>query len=119
MLIFLGPEITPRRRASVLTLRTIPGRPFTFRQIEALFGVPRSTASDICRHALTNVIEKREEERKRANEPDESEDNGNKEIELKDLIASDCLDPKPRPGGPQKLSEAEKAHLAATVPTGI
>jgi len=80
-------------------------------------GVPRSTANDICRHALANVMEKREEEREKQMEQDfveeteEEEENENEEISLLDLIAADCLDPKPRPGRPQELSAAEKNTL--------
>jgi hypothetical protein len=37
------------------------------------------------------------------------------ELSLQELIAADVLDPKRRLGRPQALSEAEKAHLVATV----
>ena len=34
------------------------------------------------------------------------------------LIASDCLDPRPRPGSIPKLTTEDKAHLAAIVRRG-
>jgi len=115
---FFRSRITPPAPSISPYSTTYNSRPSFHRQIEALLGVSRSTASDICRHALSDVAEKRGKERKSANEPDESEDNGNEEVELKVLIASDCLDPKPRPGGPKTLRSGESTTCCYS-PTGI
>jgi transposase len=56
MLLCTGPEVTPRRRASIVTLAFI-GLPF--RKIEQITGVRKSTANVIFRHAVTNATDKR------------------------------------------------------------
>ena len=54
-----GPEITPRRRALLVALRhglpEIGVAPVSFRKIQSILGVPKSTCSDIYKHALKNA----------------------------------------------------------------
>jgi len=50
----IGKEITPRRRAAIVTLRCLD-IPMTFKKIKDITGVSTSTASDIWRHALANA----------------------------------------------------------------
>ncbi|RPB00568.1 hypothetical protein L873DRAFT_1897545 [Choiromyces venosus 120613-1] len=49
-----GKEITPRRRAAIVTLRCLK-IPMTFKKIKDITGVSTSTVSDIWRHALANA----------------------------------------------------------------
>lgn len=58
---FIGPEVTPRRRAAIVALHhPQPGvKPLSFRKIAASLGVPRSTCENIYHHALKNAVEKR------------------------------------------------------------
>ncbi|KAA8892672.1 hypothetical protein FN846DRAFT_915040 [Sphaerosporella brunnea] len=51
-----GPDVTPRRHASVITLANIG---FPFRKIEQMTSVKKSTAYSIFQHAVKNATQKR------------------------------------------------------------
>ena len=56
-----GPEVTPRRRAAIVSLHhpQIGINPLSLRNLTAVLGVPKSTCSDIYRHAIKNAAAKR------------------------------------------------------------
>jgi transposase len=141
--VYLGPEITPRRRASIVTLAFLR---VPFRQIEQMTGVSKSTAHNIVRNAVTNAADKRLAAISSAGDLEGEErasgagasgagasgadgllasmqrlDIGGSaepqyaELSLQELIAAEVLDPKKRIGRPETLTEAEKDHLVATV----
>ncbi|KAA8894744.1 hypothetical protein FN846DRAFT_972909, partial [Sphaerosporella brunnea] len=58
----LGSEVTPRRRAAIVALRMLD-KPLSYRKIEQLTGVSKSTANDIFQHAVKNAIAKRNQAR--------------------------------------------------------
>ena len=143
-----GPEITPRRRALLVTLLhglpQIGVAPVPLRTIQSMLGVPKSTCSNIYKHALKNATLNRYSKRDCAAEDadvflagiqaqldkiyteprlgecptgsleEEEQAEHKEEIPLLDLISMDCLNPDARSGRSQALSEAEKDHLIAT-----
>ena len=62
-----APEITPRRRALLVTLQhgipQIGVAPVSLRTIQSMLGVPKSTYSNIYKHALKNATLNRHSER--------------------------------------------------------
>jgi hypothetical protein len=54
--LFAGPEVTPRRRSTIVTLAHLG---VSFRKIEQMANVKKSTANNIFRHAETNAMDKR------------------------------------------------------------
>jgi len=100
----IGKEVTPRRRAVIITLRSLPN-PISYAKIKVLTGIPSSTANDIWRHAVENAQKARHEAGQTVEEP----------IGLLELVEAKCLDPNPRSGRPEVLSEEDKDRLVETV----
>ena len=59
MLIYIGKEVTPRRRAAIITMKSFG---CSSRNIAAQTNVPKSTVNNIYRHALQNAANKRLED---------------------------------------------------------
>ncbi|RPA94324.1 hypothetical protein L873DRAFT_1937458 [Choiromyces venosus 120613-1] len=128
-----GKEITPRRRAAIVTLRCLDV-PMTFKKIHEITGVSSSTASDIWRHALENA----RNARLTATAPRVTstasptcassttslpapaslpsptslpESESDKEFTLMELISASILDSAPRSGRPTCMTEEDKNEL--------
>jgi seryl-tRNA synthetase len=54
--LFAGPEVTPRRGSTIVTLAHLG---VSFRKIEQMTNVKKSTANNIFRHAETNTMDNR------------------------------------------------------------
>jgi len=104
ILINLGKKITLRRRAAIITLRSLPN-PLTFQKIKDLTGIPISTANDIWLHAVDNARNARLAEGESLEKP----------LTLLELVDAKCLDPDTRSGRPEALTEDEKDRLITTV----
>ncbi|PUU80427.1 hypothetical protein B9Z19DRAFT_1123611 [Tuber borchii] len=99
-----GKEVTPRRRAWIITLRSLPN-PISKDKIKALIGISSSTVNDIWRHAVENARKIRHEAGLDIEEP----------ISLVELVEEKCLDPNLRSGRPEGLTAEDKDCLVETV----
>ncbi|RPA96301.1 hypothetical protein L873DRAFT_1235776 [Choiromyces venosus 120613-1] len=99
-----GKEITPRQRAAIVTLWSLP-KPLTFQKIKELTGIPISTANDIWLHAIDNAWRNRLADGGDLEEP----------LSLLELVDSKCLDPDTRSGRLEALTEDEKDCLITTI----
>ena len=100
----IGKEVTPRRRAVIIALRSLPN-PVSYVKIKELTSIPTSTANDIWRHAVENARKARHDAGQHVQEP----------IGLLELVEAKCLYPNPRPGRPEVLTEEDKDRLVETV----
>lgn len=123
----------------LLTMKACDVEGGSFRTIQAMTGVPKSTVSNIVKHALTNARAAKEvqganDAETASVDPDELLLRVDVELELAqrglrvpkldnvsllDLIAAENLDAAKRSGRPLALSEADKDKLAAFVRTGF
>lgn len=122
---FIGKEITPRRRAIIIAYRCLKD-PMTFRQIEHVTGISKSTVSDIWRHALSNARKLRLETTcstqdiaPRSTLSFTNELDPDRQFSLLELIDFKVLNPTIRSGRPKVFSEREKDKLVAFVKQGF
>ena len=100
----LGKEITSRRRAAIITLRSLPN-PVTFQKIKDLIGFPISTTNALWLRAVDNARNAQLAEGESLEQL----------LSVLELLDAKCSDPDTLSGRPNVLTEDEKDHLIATV----
>jgi len=92
----IGKELTPRRRAVIIALWSLPN-PLSYVKIKEVTGIPTSTVNHIWRHAVGKAQKARQEAGQTVVEP----------IGLLELLEAKCQDPNSLFGRPEVLTEED------------